>query len=58
MEIFYSLLTGLILLFLIVSLFKIMRIALRKYFERVERQIDREIEKDYLARLQDLGLED
>ena len=57
MEIFYSLLTGLFFLFLMVALFKIMRIAIRKYFERVERQIDREIEEDYLARLQDLGWE-
>ena len=58
MEIFYSLLIGLFLFFLMVALFKITRIAIRKYIERLERQIDREIEDDYLARLQDLGWED
>ena len=58
MEILYSLFIGLCFTFLMVALLKIIRIATRKYLERVEREIEREIEEDYLSRLQDLGWED
>ena len=58
MEILCSLLTGLCITFLMIVMFKITRIAIRKYLDRLLREIDREIEEDYLSRLQDLGWED